>query len=124
MTENEYLNNSNDDESELLPLVLLIWSKKYFIGALLLVGAVIGVVLALSKTPIYVADSLVQLETKNSGITLSEDIANLMSNESEAITEIEIIRSRMVISKAVEALNLDIVSVSYTHLTLPTTPYV
>ncbi len=110
MTHNEYINNNDNDESELLPLALLIWSKKFFIGALVLAGALIGVLLALSKTPIYMADALVQLETKNSGITLSEDIANLMSSESEAITEIEIIRSRMVISKAVEAIGLDIVA--------------
>jgi tyrosine-protein kinase Etk/Wzc len=105
----EYLNNNND-ESELLPLALLLWSKKYFIGALVLAFVCIGVVLALSRTPIYMADALVQLETKNSGITLSEDIANLMSNESEAITEIEIIRSRMVIGRAIEATGYDIVS--------------
>jgi len=105
----EYLNNNND-ESELLPLALLLWSKKYFIGALVLGFVCIGVVLALSRIPIYMADALVQLETKNSGITLSEDIANLMSNESEAITEIEIIRSRMVIGRAIEATGYDIVS--------------
>ena len=110
MTENEYINNNNNDESELLPLALLIWSKKYFIGALVLIGVCVGVVVGLSKTPIYAADAMVQLETKNSGITLSEDIANLMSNESEAITEIEILRSRMVIGKAIETINLDVVA--------------
>ncbi len=111
MTENEYFNNNNnEDESELLPLALLLWSKKLFIGSLLVAGALVGLVVGLAKTPIYEADALVQLETKNSGITLSEDIANLMSNESEAITEIEILRSRMVIGSAVDALKLDIVA--------------
>jgi tyrosine-protein kinase Etk/Wzc len=111
VTENEYFNNNNnEDESELLPLALLLWSKKLFIGSLLVAGALVGLVVGLAKTPIYEADALVQLETKNSGITLSEDIANLMSNESEAITEIEILRSRMVIGSAVDALKLDIVA--------------
>lgn len=111
VTENEYITNTNDQDSELLPLALLIWSKKYFIGALILAGAIVGISIGLLKTPIYRADALVQLETKKSGITLSEDIADLMSNESEAITEIEIIRSRMVIGKTVETMNLDIQAV-------------
>jgi len=110
VTDNEYINTDDSNESELLPLALLIWSKKIFIGTLFIIGAVVGVVLGLSKTPIYVADALVQLETKNSGITLSEDIADIMSTESEAITEIEIIRSRMVIGNAIESIGLDVVA--------------
>ena len=101
---------SNEEESELLPLLLLLWSKKILIGSLILVGCIVGALHALSKVPVYQADSLIQLETKNSGITLSEDITDLMSNESEAVSEIEIIKSRMVLGEAVKQMQLDIVS--------------
>ncbi len=101
--------NSEDDKDELMPLLLLLWSKKFIICCLALVGLCIGVLVGLSKTSMYSADALVQLESKNGGITLSQDIAELMSNESEAIAEIEIVRSRMVVGKVVETLGLDLV---------------
>ena len=69
---------SNDDEAELLPLLMLLWSKKIFIGILIITGCIAGALYSLSKVPVYQADSLIQLETRNGGITLSEDITCLL----------------------------------------------
>ena len=106
-------NNSHpvdQDEAEILPLLMLLWSRKLLIIGLVLVGFVIGMLIAITRTPMYRADALIQLETKNNGISLSDDITSLMSNESEAVTEIAILKSRMVLGKAVEELQLDIVT--------------
>ena len=92
----------------MLPLLVLLWSKKAFILPLAALGCLAAVVFATLQAPIYSADALVQLENENSGITLSEDIANLMSQESESVTEIEIIKSRMILGETVEVLQLDI----------------
>ena len=101
---------SNDEEAELLPLLMLLWSRKFFIACLVVIGCIVGTLNFLSKVPVYQSDSLIQLETRNSGITLSEDITDLMSSESEAVSEIEIIKSRMVLGETVKKMQLDIIS--------------
>jgi len=68
---------------------------------------VLGALLSIQKTPMYRADALVQLEPKNGGISLSDDIGDLMSSDSEISAEIEIVKSRMVIGKTAENLGLD-----------------
>ena len=100
-------NLSGESEQELLPLLLLVWSKKFYIGAFLLAGLVLGAMIGLQKTPVYKADALLQLEPKKSGISLSDDISDLMSSDSEVGAEIEVLKSRMIIGKTVDNLNLD-----------------
>lgn len=103
-----YMDSSGQPDSEILPLLMLLWARKFFIAGFLVVGCIIGVASALSKNSVYQADALIQLETKKSGITLSENISDLMSNESDAITEIEILKSRMVLSETIREQQLDV----------------
>ena len=120
MTSSTFPQNSNNshasdqDDAEILPLLLLLWSKKFLIVGLMLLGFLIGSLIASTKTPMYRADALIQLEDKNNGISLSQDITEMMSNESSAVTEIEILKSRMVLDKAVRELQLDIVALPRT----------
>lgn len=63
---------------------------------------------ALLSTPIYKADALIQIEQKSSGgiSSLVGDMGELFASESSATTEIEIIRSRMILGDTVDKFNL------------------
>lgn len=106
-----YPDDTEQEDEELLHYLMLLWSRKLLVGTFLLLGCIVGVVIALSQNSLYQADALIHLETKQSGISLSQDITDLMSNESDAITEIEIVKSRMVLGKTVREQKLDIVSI-------------
>jgi tyrosine-protein kinase Etk/Wzc len=63
-------------------------------------------------TPIYKVDALVQLEEKDAGAqALFGDAGAMFEIASPAEAEMEIIRSRMVLGRVVDALKLDIVAV-------------
>ena len=70
--------------------------------------AVGGVSVALLSTPVYKADALLQIESKNSGGigSLVGDMGELFAQESSATTEIEIIKSRMILGDTVDKFNL------------------
>ncbi|AEX20715.1 polysaccharide biosynthesis tyrosine autokinase [Vibrio sp. EJY3] len=70
--------------------------------------AIGGVAVALLSTPIYKADALLQIESKNSGGvgSLVGDMGELFSQESSASTEIEIIKSRMILGDTADKFNL------------------
>ena len=74
--------------------------------------AVGGVAVALLSTPVYKADALLQIESKNSGGigSLVGDMGELFAQESSATTEIEIIKSRMILGDTVDKFNLTTVA--------------
>lgn len=68
--------------------------------------AVIGVAYALLATPIYKADALIQVEEKSNSMTSFGNMGEMFTSESSSNTEIEIIKSRMVLGQTVEKFNL------------------
>ena len=74
--------------------------------------AVFGIAFALLSTPIYKADALIQIEEKSSGgiSSMVGDMGDLFSQESSATTEVEIIKSRMILGETVDKFNLTTVT--------------
>lgn len=105
----QILEAGNDTDDIYQPLILL-WSRKKLIIAVTALFILGGVIAANLIKPVYRADALVQLEPRNGGMALSSDIAEIFATESEAITEIEIIKSRMVLGRVIEELNLDVLA--------------
>jgi tyrosine-protein kinase Etk/Wzc len=107
------LNNSSglpdleDFQIDLKQLVSRLWAGKWRIFLFALAAAVIGLSIGFLRTPIYQADALLQLEEKKGSLALPEGMSELISNEPVSTTEIEIIRSRLVIGQAVAKLHLD-----------------
>lgn len=67
----------------------------------------LGVAYAFLARPVYEADILVQVEDNpNSANSLLGDVSSLFDVKAEATAEIEILRSRMVVGKAVDNLHL------------------
>lgn len=100
--------DSQSDEIDLGKLFGILLDAKWIIIITTFVFAVLGGAFALLSTPIYKADGLIQIEQKSSGGigSLVGDMGELFSSESSATTEIEIIRSRMILGDTVDKFNL------------------
>ena len=95
------------DEIDLGKLFGILLDARYSIIAVTIIFAVFGISYALLATPIYKADALIQVEQKSGGMSaLVGDMGDMFSSESSSSTEIEIIKSRMILSQTVEKLNL------------------
>ena len=99
--------NSHSDEIDLAKLFGILLDSKWLIIFITCLFAVTGVFYALLATPIYKADALIQVEQKSSGMSaLVGDVGDIFSSESSVTTEIEILKSRMILSQTVDELNL------------------
>ena len=100
---------SDADVIDLGKLLGLLLDRKWLILFVTTLFAVGGVAYALLATPVYKADALLQVETKSSGMSaMVGDMGDLFSSESSATTEVEIIKSRMILGKTVDELNLTV----------------
>ena len=108
MTESSVKNRPVDDELDLLGLAGTLWDGRVAILVVTFVFAASGIVYALIQTPVYQANSLIQVEAKEGGLPGMEDLSGLLGPASSATTEIELIKSRHVLGKVVDSLNLDI----------------
>lgn len=97
---------NDDDEIDLGRLFGLLIDHKWLIAGVTGAFMVAGVVYALLSTPIYQADALLQVEKKSTGAPALGDMAEMFAQDSSAATEIEIMKSRMVIGTVVDQLKL------------------
>ncbi|WOH38990.1 polysaccharide biosynthesis tyrosine autokinase [Thalassotalea fonticola] len=89
----------------------LLLESKFLIASVTGVFAVIGIVFALLQTPIYQADSLIQIEKKSSAVPGLGDFEEIFgAGNNDAATELVLLKSRKVISYAVDELKLDMVA--------------
>lgn len=100
--------DSQSDEIDFGKLFGILLDAKWIIIITTFVFAVLAAAFALLSTPIYKADALIQIEQKSSGgiSSLVGDMGELFASESSATTEIEIIRSRMILGDTVDKFNL------------------
>ncbi len=99
----------DEHEIDLLALFKIFYHKKGQILFITAFGAIIGLAIAFFSTPIYKADALIQLEEKSSGgMALSADLTDLFSETPQSVSEIEILRSRMILGQVIADLKLDI----------------
>ncbi|WP_318519177.1 polysaccharide biosynthesis tyrosine autokinase [Photobacterium leiognathi] len=102
---------NTSDEIDLGQLFGILVDSRWSIIVITLLFTFVGIAYALLATPIYKADTLIQVEQKSTGMpALGGDMAELFSSESTATTEIEIIKSRMVLGETVDKLNLTVVA--------------
>ena len=107
----------NDDAIDIGFLLGSLWDYKIFIAVMTVVFALAGLTYATLSTPIYQADALVQVEKKSGSIS-GAGMQQLMGREEpNTSTEIEILRSRMILGQVVDQTDLD-VDVQPTNLPL------
>jgi len=107
----QVIKSSDANEIDLGKLFGILHDARWSIIAVTFIFALFGVGYALLATPIYKADALIQVEQKSGGMSaLVGDMGDMFSSESSATTEVEIIKSRMVLSQTVDKLNLTVLS--------------
>lgn len=95
------------DSWELAQLVGLIIDHRWIIVAITALFMLAGTLYITFATPIYSADALVQIEQKGAENILNDLSQMLPGSTPQSATEIEIIKSRLVIGKTVDDLGLD-----------------
>jgi len=95
------------DEIDFGRLVGVLWRGKLTIAALAVVALALGMFHVANTEPTYQADALLQLEQRGGNVALPEAMRELIGKAPQTMTEIEILRSRMVLGRVMADLNLD-----------------
>lgn len=99
---------STENEIDLVAIVKTVWASHRLIAATTVVGLVISGVYAKTRPPVWQAAGLVQIESNSSRLIVPEALSQLAGDSaSSSLTEIEILRSRSVLSDAAAAVHLD-----------------
>lgn len=88
----------------------MLWHSRLVLAAFVFTGLLLGGVYALLARPVYEMEALVQVESTNNGAigASMQEIRGLFESNSEAVTEIELIQSRMVLGRTVRDLGLTV----------------
>jgi tyrosine-protein kinase Etk/Wzc len=99
-----------EEEIDLLEIFHNIQKNKWFILFFTFFVSIIVFIYAYGKPPIYQANTLLRVESKKASIPGLDDFENLLGGGDQAsvTTEIELIKSRNILSNAVKSLKLDI----------------
>ncbi|MES3040548.1 MAG: polysaccharide biosynthesis tyrosine autokinase [Pseudomonadota bacterium] len=100
------------DEIDLRALVGTVLGARYLIAGFAAAALLAGIAYVWVATPIYQVDASVQVEdSKGSALGGAvKDLDGLFDVKSQATTEIELLRSRMVLGRTLDHLRLDIVA--------------
>lgn len=100
----------DDDSINLLELLDVVLDHKWWIAASTAITLALGGGYAMVATPIYEANSLIQVEDSKGNPLggLMGEAGNLFDVKTPASAEIEILRSRLVVGQAVSNLQLDL----------------
>lgn len=108
--QNMPMSSGDGDEINLLELLDVVLDSRWLISIVTVLVMAMGGVYAMLSTPIYEANTLIQVEESKSGSasSLLGDVSSLFEIRSPASAEIEILRSRLVVGQAVANLQLDL----------------
>lgn len=97
-----------EDEVELSSVLDTFSDHRWMIFKLVLAAALIGIIAAFSTKPVYESTMLIHVEDDkpNTSKNMLGDISSLFDVKAAAISEMEILNSRLVISRAVDNLGL------------------
>jgi len=98
--------NDSEDEIDISELIGTVMEAKWLIITIATIFLVGGVFYALISTPIYQTDAVLQIEEKSGGMPGLSDLTEMFPADAQASTEIEIIKSRNIVGKAVDKLDL------------------
>lgn len=97
-----------DDEVNVRELFGVLSDRKWLIACVTVLFMIVGVAYALLATPIYRAQSLIQVEPKTPAIPGLPDLGVISGAPSAATTEVALLTSRSVLGTAVDELMLEI----------------
>jgi tyrosine-protein kinase Etk/Wzc len=95
-------------EIDLQGYVNILYDSRWLIGAVTAVVTLLAIVYALVASPVYEANLMIHVEEEspNASKNILSEVSSLFETKKAAIAEMELLRSRMVISHAVDNLQL------------------
>ncbi|MDM0053459.1 polysaccharide biosynthesis tyrosine autokinase [Variovorax sp. J22R115] len=98
------------DEINLLELLDVVLDNRWLIASVMVFATLIGLAYALISTPIYQANTMVQVEDSKGDMagSMLGQASSLFDIRSPASAEMQILRSRLVVGQVVENLHLDV----------------
>ena len=97
----------SDDEIDLGQLIGTLWQGRWRIAVVTVLGVALAALNLANTNPTFQADALLQLEERSGALALPSSLSNMIDNDPRSVTEIEILRSRMVLGRAIADQNLD-----------------
>lgn len=95
------------DELDIGQLLSVVWAGRWVIVLSTFITCLLGAIYLTAATPIYEANGLVQVEQNGKSASASMgDLATLFGVPMETEAEIQILKSRMVLNKVIDNLNL------------------
>jgi tyrosine-protein kinase Etk/Wzc len=107
---NQRADSADSDEIDLSALFGTLVDRKVFIVLTTALFALIGIAIAVLSESIYNATAMLQVEESGPSVPGLDDMASMFESTSEAVTEIELLKSRSVLGEAIDKLKLDIVA--------------
>ncbi len=98
------------DEIDLFALFSLLKNNLKQIVCITVVFSLLGILYCFFATPIYQANATLQYDKANGQVSLLEQMSDIMpmgGSNNQVDSEIEVLKSRMVLGKTVDSLNLD-----------------
>lgn len=97
----------NNDVIDLLPLIKLVWQKKWRIISLVFVVMLLTSLVVMSIAPTYQASATMQIEQEGSNVVSIEQVYGLNGASNEYLqTQFELLKSRALAESVVKDLNL------------------
>jgi tyrosine-protein kinase Etk/Wzc len=102
----------DDNEAELSSYLDVLFDNRWLIAAIALAVALLGAVYAFMAKPVYEANMLVHVEeeTQKEAKNIMGEMGSMFDVKAAATAEMELIRSRLVVSRAIDNLRLYIVT--------------
>ncbi|MBV2264505.1 MAG: polysaccharide biosynthesis tyrosine autokinase [Thauera sp.] len=107
------MRDDRDDFINLGEIIAILLQYKWLILAVTGFAVFIGAAVAFVTTPIYRADGLVQVEDSKrpkGGLAALRDVEAVLGESSSVAAELEILRSRMILGRVVDRLNLTVLA--------------
>ncbi|MDR6680341.1 polysaccharide biosynthesis tyrosine autokinase [Pseudomonas oryzihabitans] len=97
-----------DDLREWKVLGRQLFVARKFIAGVVITAGLLGTLYCVITPPVYRANALLQIESQKSDIFGSSELSLLLGSSSSSAAEIEIIKSRTILAKAIQSLGLDV----------------
>lgn len=110
MNQTDYSRQHETDEINLVELLGTLLDGKWLIATITLIALFLGITITILGTPIYKADGLLQVKEKTQSVIGFEPLTGILDGKMPVLTEIELIKSRMILGKTIKSLNLNIVA--------------
>ena len=102
-------NTQDDDEIDLASYLDIFFDHRWLIASIALVVTLLGIAYAMMQKPVYEANMMIQVEdSPSSSSNILGSMSSMFDVKTASSSEIEIIRSRMVVSRAVDNLHLNV----------------